>query len=609
MKKLNHLRISTAILSLSFLCLAVAHSPARADTLNTDIDKPYSEMTPGERIAVRAAAKQAYEQKKLKTLNVCGDPGNMPLSNDKMQGFENKIMEVLGKAMGATVVYHWRPTIERGMMQQTFDKSLCDVMIDIPEHYEELLTTEPLYRSTYVLAYPSNKGLHITGLNDPQLKHLKIGVYQTSAIRQALLERGIYKNVVLQVQSHDGDINPTHQPWYIVQKAMDGKVDVAGVWGPFAGWVKTIKHEPITIVPVNLDENQVPLEFSMALGVRKTDALLKYILEFAMRDHAKQIGDILKHYGVPLVKCSECYVPGNLPSHGTYNLPQVTQAEKQPSKSYQSKALQAEERRLKAGGDPTQELFDAVTADDAARVKLALKYGGKINQLNNTGSAPIHMAAIAEDAHMVNLLIKLGANPNLPDSSGMTPLLYSVMHRDISTLKVLLKTKRIDVNETSKEGYTPLSLAIEEQRYKAAKLLIEAGADIHQRISKEKLTPLMVAAAQTKAAEGTYFVPGSVRPIDIDRMLIKRGADVNAQSTKGMTALMIAAARNNTPAVGLLLNSGADPDIKNKAGETALQIANMNDAESAAQAIRVLSEVVRPKQERAQSAPADTKAN
>ena len=79
-----------------------------------------------------------------------------------------------------------------------------------------------------------------------------------------------------------------------------------------------MKNEPITIQPVNLDDDTVPLEFELAIGVRKTDAFLKYMLEFALEDKADEIAKILKDYGVPLVQCSKCIVPGDLPAHGSY---------------------------------------------------------------------------------------------------------------------------------------------------------------------------------------------------------------------------------------------------------------------------------------------------
>ncbi|ODA66651.1 mxaJ protein [Methyloligella halotolerans] len=208
------LRRSHAFLFASALCVsALASQQAAAqEPLARQLDKTYEELSPAEKIATRAAAKAAYKDKRLKQLHVCADPGNMPLSSINEDGFQNKIVDILGKALGAKITYHWRPFIERGLTRETFSQRMCDVMLDIPADYDRLLTTDPLYRSTYVLVWPTKENLEISGLDDPKLKDLKIGVFQTSALRQAFNKRGIYKNVVKQTQSHDGDLVPEHQP-------------------------------------------------------------------------------------------------------------------------------------------------------------------------------------------------------------------------------------------------------------------------------------------------------------------------------------------------------------------------------------------------------------
>jgi ankyrin repeat protein len=99
----------------------------------------------------------------------------------------------------------------------------------------------------------------------------------------------------------------------------------------------------------------------------------------------------------------------------------------------------------------------------------------------------------------------------------------------------------------------------------------------------------MIASAQSAPAEGARFLPGSTRPIDIAKSLIDRNADVNAKSSNSMTALMIAAAHNNPPMIGLLMESGADPDAKNNQGQTASEVAQINGNLEAAQAIKVLA--------------------
>ena len=140
------------MLAAAAVCAAaigLAFNPAFAADKNKvgrDQNKEFDQLTPSEHIAIRAAAKAAYKGKKLRVLNVCADPGNMPLSNIKMEGFQNKLAKLLANSMGARLNYHWQPFIERGLTRSTFDEKLCDVMFDIPANYGRLLTT--LTRST-----------------------------------------------------------------------------------------------------------------------------------------------------------------------------------------------------------------------------------------------------------------------------------------------------------------------------------------------------------------------------------------------------------------------------------------------------------------------------
>ena len=248
-------------------------STRAAKVLERDFSKTFEELTPGERIAIRAAAKTAYRKKHLENLVVCADPGNMPFSNRKREGFENKVAQVLGEATGAQVSYYWRPSYERGITRETISTHMCDAMISIPTGYANLLTTEPLYRSTYVLAYRNDSGIDINGFDDPDLKKLRIGVFQTSAIRRVLAQHGIFENVSVHVVSHDADINEKSQPWYQVQQVVDGELDIAAVWGPFAGWLKA-KGAPITLQPVNLWEDITPLEYEQLSRLQSARAVV-----------------------------------------------------------------------------------------------------------------------------------------------------------------------------------------------------------------------------------------------------------------------------------------------------------------------------------------------
>ena len=584
------LTLCLAVFALAAFALATAPAGAARNQPKRDLSKEYDDLTPSEKIAIRAAAKVAYKAKQLRVLNVCADPGNMPLSNIEREGFQNKMAELLAGAMDARLKYHWRPFIERGLTRQTFEQGMCDVMFDIPADYANLLTTFPVYKTPYVLVYRNDKGLELTGLDDPKLKDLKIGVFQTSGIRAALANRGIVDNVKLQTQTHDGDLVPEHQPWYVVQRALDGEFDVAAVFGPFAGWVKTIKNEPIDIVPVNLMDDRVPLEFELAIGVRKTDAFLKYMIEFALEDHAEEVEKIMKEYGVPLVQCSKCIVPGNLPAHGSYVALADRVYKARPDLASPDQVVTKEklEKWLEEGADLTQELANAVLANAPELIRFLIEKGADVNAQTNQGAAPIHTAARNRHPDLVKLLAERGADVNAVDTDGMTPLRYAAMRDSVPTVKALLDNGA-DTEKPSAEGYRVLALAIADSRYEAAKVLLEAGAEVNARTGQEALTPLMIAASQSKPAEGARFIPGSTRPIDVARSLLERGADVNAKSKSGTTALMIAATHNNPPMIGLLIESGANADAKNNRGLTAAGVAELNGHAEAAQAIRVLS--------------------
>ena len=598
------LRILTAVaVCLAGLGLAAAGAAADKKPFSRDLSKEFDDLTPSEKIAIRAAAKTAYKAKKIDQLVVCADPGNMPFSNIKQEGLENKIANVLGQAMGARVSFYWRPMLERALNRETFDARMCDVMITVPANYGSELTTTPVYRTTYVLAYRNDKGFDFKNFDDPKLKELKIGVFQTSGIREALVKHGIVDNLKLHVVTHDADLTPENQPWYQVQQVVDGDLDVAAVWGPFAGWVKS-KGEPITIQAVNLWEDTIPLEFDLALGVRKTDVLLKYALEFALEDKKDEIEKILRAYGVPLVQCSRCLIAGDLPSHGYYNTVSQQDFKARPDLASPDQVVtqQKLEGWLAAGADLTQELSNAIIANDLARVKFLVSKGADVNKVDDQGATPLTNAARQRHPEMVELLLGFGANVNQANNDGMSPLVAAVMRDHVPTIKVLLG-KGADLEKPNSEGYRPLAIAIAEEKYEVAKTLMEAGADVKVPAGPDNLTPLMITAAQTSPAEGAIFLPSSTRPLDIAKGLLERGADVNAKSNSGTTALMIAATHNNPPMIGLLIESGADIDVKNNQGKTAQDVAELNGNKEAAQAIRVLGTA------KAASVPAPVPAN
>ena len=210
------IRLLTAVA----VCLAglglVAAEAADKKPIQRDLSKDFDELTPSEQIAIRAAAKAAYKAKKLKMLNVCADPGNMPLSNIKGEGFQNKIATLLGDGDGRARRLPWRALHRaRPDAGRPSTRRMCDVMFDMPMNYGRLLTTFPVYKTTYVLAYPQRQGpqhhrprrSQAQGSEDrrvPDLGHPR-GARQARHRRQRLS---------CQTQTHDADLVVEHQPWW-----------------------------------------------------------------------------------------------------------------------------------------------------------------------------------------------------------------------------------------------------------------------------------------------------------------------------------------------------------------------------------------------------------
>src|SRR5919201_6673956 len=121
-------------------------------------------------------------------LRVCADPGNLPFSNDKLEGFENKIAELVTQDLGAQLNYTWWPH-QRGLVRRTLNEDRCDVLIGIPKGYDLVLWTKPYYRSAYVIAYVKNRGPAIASLDDPILSQIKIGVHVNTPPHDALARR------------------------------------------------------------------------------------------------------------------------------------------------------------------------------------------------------------------------------------------------------------------------------------------------------------------------------------------------------------------------------------------------------------------------------------
>jgi quinoprotein dehydrogenase-associated probable ABC transporter substrate-binding protein len=501
----------------------------------------------------------------LKSLTVCADPGNMPLSNQRGEGFENKIAQVIGNALGTGVQYYWRPSIERGLMRTTLGEGNCDLWMDMASDTEGAVVLKPLYRSTFVLAYRNDKGITIKNFDDPTLRSLRVGVFQVSAIRQVLVDHHVADNLVVHYLSHNADLVADNQPSYQVQQVIDGGLDVAAAWGPMAGYYKAVLHAPITVQPVNLLEDQVPLEFDMALAVPRGRPDIKAAVEQALEQHASEIKQILVDNGVPLVECGGCFVSGDLPSHGPYK-PALLPVESAAVIAKERAARLAElKRALAQGANPDQELQNAITGNDVERVRYLATHGAHLNLPDGEGYTPLINATRFGFDRVAAFLLERKADVNLPDRSGWTPLIFAAWADDATLVKTLIGAGAA-LEAKDHEELTALAIAAQNGKLRAAQALISLGADLNGTVAKGGYTPLMLAT-----------ISGSD---ELVTALIDHGANVNAANPGGVTALMIAAAGNHSSVAAGLLKSGADLDARSDDGRTALSIARANNSEA-----------------------------
>jgi mxaJ protein len=248
----------------------------------------------------------ALGQTKTPPLRVCSDPENLPFSNQKLEGFENRIASLIAKDFGTTVRYTWwgqRRGFIRNTMNATLQEGRCDVVIGVPEGYDLVRTTKPYYRSTYVFVYPRGKGLAVKSLDDPILKKLKIGVhllgddYTNPPPVHELSKRGVVDNVVGFGTFYSAE-NP---PNAIVDAVANGRVNLAIVWGPLAGYFAARQRVPMDLVPVPSGTGDLPFAFNISMGVKPGNDVLKARLEKFLDARGPEITAILKEYGVPLL--------------------------------------------------------------------------------------------------------------------------------------------------------------------------------------------------------------------------------------------------------------------------------------------------------------------
>jgi mxaJ protein len=233
----------------------------------------------------------------MTVLRVCADPNNLPYSNDESQGFENKIAELIAQELGVHLEYYWWPH-QRGVVRNTLNRKQCDVLIGIPAGYDLVLWTKPYYRTGYVIAFPEGRGPRITSLDDPRLAEARIGVYRDTPPHDALARRGLVgANLVQYLLLYDWE-HPDYPLAAPIWDLLNGKIDVALIWGPIVGYFVKRQGVSLEMIPIENDNLGQPMSYAISMGVRKGDHELKGVLEAVVERRMADIRRILEDYGV-----------------------------------------------------------------------------------------------------------------------------------------------------------------------------------------------------------------------------------------------------------------------------------------------------------------------
>jgi mxaJ protein len=236
-----------------------------------------------------------------RVLRVCGDPNNMPFSNEAKQGFENRIAQLLADDMGAQLEYVWWSQ-HKPFVKSTLTEGRCDVLLGMPREMDSVLATDAYYRSTYVFVTRKDRNLKVSSLYDPRFSHWRVGLHLVgqnfAPPAHALARRGIAANLVgFPLTASFGDSNPGSR---IVSAVTRGEIDVAIVWGPFAGFFAQNSDVPLVITPVSpASDLAIPFVYSISACVRKDNSKLQAELNLALDRQRAAIQKVLSDYQVP----------------------------------------------------------------------------------------------------------------------------------------------------------------------------------------------------------------------------------------------------------------------------------------------------------------------
>lgn len=243
-----------------------------------------------------ARAADTVEAVDHSALRVCADPHNLPFSDQQGAGFENKIAELFAQNLQIPLRYVWYPNTV-GFLRNTLRARQCDIVMGIVSGAELVQSTNPYYRSSYVIVTRKADNLAITGIDDAKLRDLKIGLTAGTPPSDLAVRSGLIGNV--QPYPLFVDTRYDAPGKQMIDDLLRKKIDVALLWGPIAGYFARDHAADLTIAPLKVAGSNLRLDFYIAMGVRPGENKWKNQINDLIRKNQTKIAGILHDYGIP----------------------------------------------------------------------------------------------------------------------------------------------------------------------------------------------------------------------------------------------------------------------------------------------------------------------
>lgn len=234
-----------------------------------------------------------------KVLRVCADPRNLPFSDEKGDGFENKLAELFAKKLGKTLAYTFFPQAT-GFVRNTLGGHRCDVIMGYPQGADLAQGTNPYYRTAYALVFKPGGGMEgVSTLSDPRLKEKRIGIIagtppgNNMAVNGLMLHAKPYALVI--------DTRVDSSAAAMMKDLANGDIDVGVLWGPMAGYFARQHDPPMTVVPLLNEKIGPRLAFRISMAVRPSDEQWKRALNRLIAENQPEINKLLISYGIPIL--------------------------------------------------------------------------------------------------------------------------------------------------------------------------------------------------------------------------------------------------------------------------------------------------------------------